>query len=68
MRLYLRRELEDELKENPEVVEAKDAKGRTALDLEYMRLLIEYGSGLDSMDITGRTTVLHADIIQPTKE
>jgi ankyrin repeat protein len=56
-----------ELNENPGAVHVKDAMGRTALDwatargqLCDMRLLIQYGSRLDTMDISGRTTVLHA--------
>lgn len=53
--------LEAELDDNP------DAKGRTALDwatarahLSNMRLLIARGSPINTMDVNGRTTVLHA--------
>ncbi|KAL0929420.1 ankyrin repeat containing protein [Colletotrichum truncatum] len=56
-----------ELLENPEAVELKDNEGRTALDwataraqLDDMRLLIQFGSSLNTMDIKGRTTVQHA--------
>ena len=56
-----------EVEENPHAVYLKDAQGRTALDwatargdLDNMRLLIAHGSDVNSMDVTGRTTVLHA--------
>ncbi|KAM7215308.1 ankyrin [Rhypophila decipiens] len=59
--------LADEIAENPTAVYLKDAQGRTALDwataraqLSDMRLLIANGADPNSMDITGRTTVLHA--------
>jgi ankyrin repeat protein len=46
---------------------AQDAQGRTALDwatsraqLNDMELLIASGSNLNTMDVTGRTAVLHA--------
>ncbi|KAK1517224.1 hypothetical protein CABS01_16686 [Colletotrichum abscissum] len=59
--------LADELKSNPNAVFEKDAKGRTALDwataraqLEVMELLIRGESNVNSMDESGRTTVLHA--------
>lgn len=59
--------LVDELLENPNAVSLTDAQGRTALDwatsraqLDDMRLLIACGSNPNTMDITGRTTVLHA--------
>ncbi|KAF3031951.1 hypothetical protein E8E12_000932 [Didymella heteroderae] len=55
------------LAENEEVVHLKDAMGRTALDwatalgrLPDMTALIQYGSPLNTMDTSGRTTVLHA--------
>ncbi|KAK3897890.1 ankyrin [Staphylotrichum tortipilum] len=55
------------LKEHPDAVHAKDAKGRTALDwataraqLSHMRLLIEHNSNVNAMDATGRSTILHA--------
>ncbi|KAK1656769.1 ankyrin repeat-containing domain protein [Colletotrichum godetiae] len=58
--------LVNELKSNPNAVFEKDAKGRTVLDwataraqLDVMRLLIG-SSNVDSMDRSGRTTVLHA--------
>ena len=61
------RSLAVELKKTPNAVHATDAQGRTALDwaaaraqLDDMRLLIAHGSGVNSMDITGRTTILHA--------
>jgi hypothetical protein len=61
------RSLRDELHGNPNAVHVKDSMGRTALDwatalarLSEMRLLIEYRSPVDTMDIWGRTTVLHA--------
>ncbi|KZL85454.1 ankyrin repeat containing protein, partial [Colletotrichum incanum] len=56
-----------ELKENPDAVRLTDAQGRTALDwataraqLDNMRLLIKHGSDVNTMDLSGRTTVLHA--------
>lgn len=59
--------LSDELDDNPDAVRATDAMGRTALDwatalakLSDMRLLIKHGSPLNTMDVSGRTTVLHA--------
>lgn len=59
--------LADELLQNPNAVLATDAQGRTALDwataraqLSDMKLLIAYGSDPNSMDIDGRTTILHA--------
>ncbi|KZL86269.1 ankyrin repeat containing protein [Colletotrichum incanum] len=59
--------LVDELEENPNAVHLKDAQGRTALDwataraqLHDMRLLIEHGSDVNTIDASGRTTVLHA--------
>ncbi|KAI9848061.1 MAG: hypothetical protein M1837_001163 [Sclerophora amabilis] len=59
--------LRAELDENPDAVRVTDSKGRTALDwatararLSDMRLLIARGSPLDTMDVSGRTTVLHA--------
>ncbi|KAL8402556.1 hypothetical protein RB596_009072 [Gaeumannomyces avenae] len=63
----LSKPLATELKDNPNAVHLKDAKGRTALDwataraqLEDMKLLIRCGSNPNSMDVNGRTTVLHA--------
>ncbi|KZL80669.1 ankyrin repeat containing protein [Colletotrichum incanum] len=59
--------LSAELEENPDAVHLKDAQGRTALDwataraqLDNMKLLIKYGSNVNTMDVSGRTTVLHA--------
>lgn len=59
--------LKAELDDNPDAVRVTDAKGRTALDwataraqLFDMRLLIAHGSPLNTMDVSGRTTVLHA--------
>ena len=56
-----------ELRENPDAVYVTDAMGRTALDwatalaqLSSMKTLIDYGSPLDTVDVRGRTTVLHA--------
>ncbi len=56
-----------ELEENPNAVYATDGQGRTALDwataraqLEDIRLLLAYGADPNTMDLTGRTTVLHA--------
>ena len=61
------RSLAAELEKTPGAVHATDAQGRTALDwaaaraqLDDMRLLIAHGSGMNNMDITGRTTILHA--------
>ncbi|KAK1657347.1 ankyrin repeat-containing domain protein [Colletotrichum godetiae] len=57
----------EELEENPTAVYQTDAKGRTALDWATaraqsgdMELLIQYGSDVNTMDHSGRTTVLHA--------
>lgn len=59
--------LATELDENPTSVYLTDAQGRTALDwataraqLQDIRLLLSYGADPNSMDIAGRTTVLHA--------
>jgi ankyrin repeat protein len=59
--------LEAVLKENPNAVHATDTEGRTALDwataraqLSDMRLLINHGSDVNSMDRSGRSTILHA--------
>ena len=59
--------LTDELHACPDAVFFKDAMGRTALDwatargqLSDIELLIERGSPLNTMDDSGRTTVLHA--------
>jgi ankyrin repeat protein len=59
--------LSAELDDNPNAVRVTDAMGRTALDwatalahLSEMRLLIDRGSPLNTMDVSGRTTVLHA--------
>ncbi|GFF56429.1 hypothetical protein IFM46972_10511 [Aspergillus udagawae] len=59
--------LKTELEENPNAVYATDGQRRTALDwataraqLEDIRLLLSYGADPNSMDLTGRTTVLHA--------
>jgi hypothetical protein len=59
--------LKAELDDNPDAVRVTDAKGRTALDwataraqLFDMRLLIARGSSSNTMDVSGRTTVLHA--------
>jgi ankyrin repeat protein len=56
-----------ELDSNPDAVHVTDAMGRTALDwatalaqLSDMRLLIDRGSPLNTIDVSGRTTVLHA--------
>jgi ankyrin repeat protein len=56
-----------ELDSNPDAVRVTDAMGRTALDwatalaqLSNIRLLIGRGSPLSTMDVNGRTTVLHA--------
>ncbi len=61
------RSLATVLKEHPNAVHATDAQGRTALDwataraqLSHMRLLIEHNSNVNSMDVTGRSTILHA--------
>ena len=55
------------LKENPDAVHATDTQGRTALDwataraqLSDMRLLIKHNSNVNTMDVRGRTTILHA--------
>lgn len=59
--------LVNELLENPNAVFLTDAQGRTALDwatsraqLDYMSLLITCGSNPNTMDVPGRTTILHA--------
>ncbi|KAI1680253.1 Ankyrin repeat protein [Pyrenophora tritici-repentis] len=59
--------LRTEIDDNPEAVCITDATNRTALDwatalakLPDMRLLIERGSPLNTMDVSGRTAVLHA--------
>lgn len=59
--------LEVELNENPHAVHAGDSKGRTALawataraQLDDMKLLIASGSDVDTMDVDGRSAVLHA--------
>lgn len=59
--------LEAELEKNPEAINAKDARNRTALDwataranLDQMDLLIRHGSDVNNMDLSGRTTLLHA--------
>ncbi|MCJ1379040.1 hypothetical protein MMC17_002139 [Xylographa soralifera] len=59
--------LRTELDSNPDAVRVTDAMGRTALDwataraqLSNMTLLIDRGSPLNTMDVSGRTTVLHA--------
>ncbi|KAK0367817.1 hypothetical protein CLIM01_14825 [Colletotrichum limetticola] len=59
--------LVDELRRHPNAILEKDAKGRTALDwataraqLKVMELLIRGRSNVNSMDSSGRTTVLHA--------
>lgn len=56
-----------ELGENPNAVYATDAMGRTALDwatsrcqLHDMRMLIDCGSPLNTIDVDDRTTTLHA--------
>lgn len=61
------RSLKSEIETNPDTVRATDAKGRTALDwatvvglVSDMRLLIDHGSPVNTMDIDGRTTILHA--------
>ncbi|KAL9129380.1 MAG: hypothetical protein Q9217_002144 [Psora testacea] len=59
--------LKAELDDNLDAVRVTDAKGRTALDwatararLSDLRLLIARSSPLNTMDVSGRTTVLHA--------
>ncbi|WEW59246.1 hypothetical protein PRK78_004715 [Emydomyces testavorans] len=59
--------LEVELLEKPNAVYATDVQGRTALDwataraqLEDISLLLSYGADPNNMDLTGRTTILHA--------
>ncbi len=59
--------LATELDENPSAVYLTDAQGRTALDwataraqLQDVSLLLSYGADPNTMDIAGRTTVLHA--------
>lgn len=59
-----RKSLADELSQNRNAAAITDASGRTALDwatarrqIDDMRLLIVHGSNLNSMDITGRTTL-----------
>lgn len=56
-----------ELDENADAVRVTDAMGRNALDwatalaqLPDMKILIDRGSPLNSIDVSGRTTVLHA--------
>lgn len=56
-----------ELEQDPTLVSIVDAQGRTALDwatsraeLEDMKVLLSHGSDPNNMDITGRTTLLHA--------
>ncbi len=56
-----------ELEENQSAVYLEDAQGRTALDwaaaraqLDDIRLLLSHGADPNGMDISGRTTVLHA--------
>lgn len=55
------------LREYPDAVHAKDTQGRTALDwataraqLSDMKLLIEHKSNVNGMDVSGRSTILHA--------
>lgn len=57
----------NELQDNPRAVHGKDAMGRTALDwaaalaeLSYMRDLIDHGSPLNTIDNSGRSTILYA--------
>lgn len=59
--------LEAELENDPKAIHAKDARNRTALDwaaaradLDQMDILIKHGSDVNNMDISGRTTLLHA--------
>ena len=59
--------LKAEFDDNPDAIHVTDATGRTALDwataraqLSDMRLLIARGSPFNTMDVSGRTTVLHA--------
>ncbi|KAL5372601.1 hypothetical protein PMIN06_011512 [Paraphaeosphaeria minitans] len=59
--------LQDELEDNPNTVAEKDASGRTALDwaaalgrVPEMRLLLDYGAQVNTMDNSGRSAVLHA--------
>lgn len=59
--------LEAALEENPQAVRVTDAHNRTALDwataraqLNHMKLLLEYNSDINTMDVNGRTTILHA--------
>lgn len=59
--------LATELNDNPDAVRVVDARGRTALDwatargqLSDMTVLIACGSPIDTMDVSGRTTILHA--------
>jgi ankyrin repeat protein len=61
------KQLRAELDDNPDAVYCTDAMGRTALDWATalarpsdMKLLIDRGSPLDTMDVSGRTTILHA--------
>ncbi|EMD97585.1 hypothetical protein COCC4DRAFT_148962 [Bipolaris maydis ATCC 48331] len=56
-----------EIDANPNAVNLTDAMNRTALDwatalakLSDMRILIDRGSPLNSIDVSGRSTVLHA--------
>lgn len=59
--------LKAELDDNPDAVHVMDAQGRTALDwataraqLSDMRLLTARGSPVNTLDVRGRTTILHA--------
>ncbi|TKA67158.1 hypothetical protein B0A55_09982 [Friedmanniomyces simplex] len=62
-----RKALSAELQDNPGAVRVKDVMGRTALDwataqahLYYMKMLVDYGSPLNTIDTGGRSTILHA--------
>lgn len=59
--------LSAELEDNPHAAFFRDVRNRTALDwatalgqLSDMKLLINHNSPLNTMDLSGRTTVLHA--------
>ena len=59
--------LATELVENPNAIYVTDSQGRTALawataraQLADIALLVEHGADPNNMDVTGRTTVLHA--------
>lgn len=59
--------LNTELMSNLGAASVKDTIGRTALDwatalaqLSVMKILIDHGSPVNTMDVTGRSTVLHA--------